>query len=173
MNREVTSKKLFLSSFLVFSIIILDQATKALAVKFLPTACNVGFAFGVFPFSNVLSAALTFAVLVPVMLFLFKELPNYSSSESSPTRRVEKFQKDSSRWSLPSSAVKGSNKIFALALIFGGGLSNLIDRFTRGCVVDFIDVDFWPSFNLADAAITVGVIILVLSMLKTPKNHGV
>lgn len=55
--------------------------------------------------------------------------------------------------------------VFALALIVGGGLSNILDRLVIGCVRDFIDFKFWPSFNLADSAVTIGIILLVFSMM--------
>ena len=60
---------------------------------------------------------------------------------------------------------------FGYLLIIGGGTSNLIDRTIRGCVVDFIDFKVWPSFNLADAAITVGVAILVVSLILTGRRR--
>ncbi len=50
----------------------------------------------------------------------------------------------------------------SLALILGGGISNFIDRIMLGYVIDFITPSFWPSFNLADAAITIGVIGFVI-----------
>lgn len=62
----------------------------------------------------------------------------------------------------------------ALALILGGALGNLSDRlfrapgFMRGWVVDFIRVGSWPVFNIADSAITVGVILLVIRVWKAP-----
>jgi signal peptidase II len=54
-----------------------------------------------------------------------------------------------------------------LGLVFGGAVGNLIDRIRLGYVTDFIDVrlwrDFhWPAFNVADSAITVGSIMLVI-----------
>ena len=53
-----------------------------------------------------------------------------------------------------------------LALVLGGAFGNLWDRLARGAVVDFIDVYYgryhWPAFNVADAAITTGALILVL-----------
>lgn len=52
----------------------------------------------------------------------------------------------------------------ALVLIAAGGFSNLVDRLTLSCVRDFIDLKFWPSFNLADTAITIGVILLAYSI---------
>ncbi len=57
----------------------------------------------------------------------------------------------------------------ALSLVIGGAVGNLADRITNGYVVDFIDVyvrDWhWPAFNLADSAITCGVILLLLDGL--------
>lgn len=54
----------------------------------------------------------------------------------------------------------------ALSLVIGGAVGNLIDRIVNGYVVDFIDVFYqghhWPAFNLADSAITCGVILLLV-----------
>lgn len=47
-----------------------------------------------------------------------------------------------------------------LAFVAGGAAGNLVDRVVRGGVVDFIDVGFWPVFNLADCAIVLGAIWL-------------
>jgi len=52
----------------------------------------------------------------------------------------------------------------ALGLILGGIVGNLIDRLHFGYVTDFIDVGFWPAFNIADSAIVVGVIIFAYSL---------
>ena len=60
----------------------------------------------------------------------------------------------------------------ALALIIGGAVGNLIDRLRLGYVVDFIDVFWrnhhWPAFNAADSAITIGIALLVVDMLRKP-----
>ncbi|MBS2038192.1 signal peptidase II [bacterium] len=53
----------------------------------------------------------------------------------------------------------------AYALILGGAIGNLIDRGCYGYVIDFIDFHWWPVFNLADSAITVGITLLSLSIL--------
>jgi signal peptidase II len=57
----------------------------------------------------------------------------------------------------------------ALALILGGALGNVIDRLRFGAVVDFLDFHVagwhWPAFNVADSAITVGVILLLWQQL--------
>ena len=47
------------------------------------------------------------------------------------------------------------------ALLLGGALGNLADRVRDGAVIDFIDLPLWPTFNLADVAITVGVLLLL------------
>ena len=61
---------------------------------------------------------------------------------------------------------------FALGLIFGGAVGNLIDRARYGAVVDFLDFYWrayhWPAFNAADASISVGVVLLALRMLTAP-----
>lgn len=58
----------------------------------------------------------------------------------------------------------------ALALVLGGALGNVIDRVRFGAVVDFLDFHVagwhWPAFNVADSAITVGVILLVWQQLR-------
>ena len=55
----------------------------------------------------------------------------------------------------------------ALGVILGGAVGNLVDRLRfGGAVVDFIGVYGWPSFNLADAAIVAGTLILVLQVLR-------
>jgi signal peptidase II len=60
---------------------------------------------------------------------------------------------------------------FALTLIFGGAIGNLIDRIQHGEVTDFIDVGLgsyrWPIFNVADMAVTIGVILLFIRLSST------
>ncbi|MBI5393489.1 signal peptidase II [Candidatus Woesearchaeota archaeon] len=50
----------------------------------------------------------------------------------------------------------------ALGLVLGGALGNLIDRIRIGAVIDFIDFKVWPVFNIADSAITIAAIIIVV-----------
>jgi len=60
---------------------------------------------------------------------------------------------------------------FALAMIIGGAIGNLVDRLLHGYVVDFLDFHVggyhWPAFNIADAAITVGVGILLIISFRS------
>ena len=52
------------------------------------------------------------------------------------------------------------------ALLLGGVIGNFIDRAFRGFVIDLIDFSFWPAFNIADAAISIGIIGLVIYYWK-------
>ncbi len=58
----------------------------------------------------------------------------------------------------------------AIGLVLGGAIGNLIDRLRLGVVVDFIDIYYgnwhWPAFNVADAAITIGAILILFMMLR-------
>ena len=56
-------------------------------------------------------------------------------------------------------------------LLLGGAAGNLIDRLHQGYVTDFIDLPLWPSFNLADSCITIGVLSL-LYVLEGPPRHA-
>ncbi len=51
-------------------------------------------------------------------------------------------------------------------MFLGGVIGNLIDRILRGYVIDFIDVGFWPAFNVADAALTISVMGLIVYYWK-------
>lgn len=58
----------------------------------------------------------------------------------------------------------------ALSLVLSGAIGNVIDRIIYGAVVDFVDVHYmgwhWPAFNIADSAITIGVILLIVDEIK-------
>lgn len=69
---------------------------------------------------------------------------------------------DDPRWVIP------------LGCVFGGGIGNVSDRIVRdpgGQVVDFIDLQMWPTFNLADSAIVVGVALLFFLSFRPPKEN--
>ncbi|NBX65591.1 MAG: signal peptidase II [Proteobacteria bacterium] len=76
-------------------------------------------------------------------------------------------------WMLRASAL---GEILALALIVGGALGNIFDRIRFGAVADFFDF-YWgnwhfPAFNVADSAITAGVVLLILQSLFFAKKSG-
>ena len=56
-------------------------------------------------------------------------------------------------------------------LLLGGAIGNLVDRAVEGAVTDFVDLPWWPAFNVADAAITIGVLAL-LYVLEGPPSRG-
>lgn len=58
---------------------------------------------------------------------------------------------------------------WGVALIFGGTLGNLTDRILHGFVIDFINFSFWPAFNVADSAITVGAVLVLYYLIKNEK----
>lgn len=64
----------------------------------------------------------------------------------------------------------------ALGLLLGGAAGNLVDRLIRspgllrGAVVDFVDLGFWPVFNVADMAVTVGCALLLLQSSRSPRR---
>ena len=72
--------------------------------------------------------------------------------------------------------VTGLTRQIALALIFGGALGNLWDRIVAGEVVDFIEVGvhrwYWPVFNVADSAVSIGVVLFALAWTKHPEPLG-
>ena len=57
----------------------------------------------------------------------------------------------------------------ALGLLIGGSVSNLVDRVRLGHVTDFLDLRWWPAFNLADSFIVVGVAILLLALVAADR----
>jgi signal peptidase II len=56
-----------------------------------------------------------------------------------------------------------------LGLQLGGALGNLVDRLRQGYVVDFVDLTWWPVFNVADSAIVVGVCVMAYYLVRGPR----
>lgn len=113
---------------------------------------NPGAAFGVLAEGNVfLRNAVLIGVSTLVLLFVARALWGHNSSFSAPAARL------------------------GLALIFGGAIGNLYDRIVHGAVTDFIEVyhRWWsfPAFNVADSAITVGAILLMIDLLRPRRKN--
>lgn len=74
-------------------------------------------------------------------------------------------------WFAPS---RNRGLMIALALVVGGAVGNLIDRFTSGAVTDFIDIyvglHHWPSFNVADSAISIGIVLMAIDSFRSHKH---
>jgi signal peptidase II len=76
-------------------------------------------------------------------------------------------------WMLLHFARSGSRHLLfpvALGLLIGGSVSNLADRIRLGYVVDFIHLDHWPTFNLADTFIVCGVLLLLLGLARLERG---
>jgi signal peptidase II len=140
-------------------IVVLDQATKAIVRAKLPLHESVAVIPGFFDFTHVRNTGAAFGmlngvdfeykalVMVAVALVALGAVASYAATLP-PDQRLARV---------------------GLALILGGAIGNLIDRATAGFVVDFVDVywrgiHFW-AFNVADSAITVGVVLMLLDLL--------
>lgn len=125
-------------------VVVVDQATKALAVARIDRGDEVNVFFGLdltntrnrgVAFGALQGSATVVGLLIAAALVLL----------------VGYFVFNASRpllW-LP------------VGMLFGGAAGNLVDRAREGAVVDFIDPTFWPAFNLADASIVIGVFALL------------
>lgn len=143
-------------------VVVLDQTTKLLVARFIiPYSVkpiipgifalthieNPGIAFGQFPQWGRLFTLVSAATIL-IILYVFRLM-------------------DRSKLSIR----------LAFCLLLGGALGNLIDRVRLGHIIDFLDFHIhmyrWPSFNIADSAVCVGVAILILTMMfdnrKPPK----
>ena len=175
-EKRVNNTKFLL--IIVASVFALDQLTKYAARFFLEPVQQVsvlgnffrltyvenpGIAFGIRINNKVLFTILTLAAVIAIFYYLFKI---------------------KGHWSLR----------LAFAVILGGAFGNLIDRFTYGVVVDFFDFDFfnltlpsfhflffdfqgypmdrWPVFNIADTAVSIGMILIILNAIfdRSPKQ---
>ena len=57
-------------------------------------------------------------------------------------------------------------------MLLGGALGNIVDRIREGAVVDFVKLPYWPAFNVADAAITIGVVMLLFVIERDDGARG-
>ncbi len=150
-----------------FGVVFLDQLTKSAVIRRIPLyhivpviegffdlthVQNTGAAFGLFaslesPLKGFLLTAVAFTVFVAVLF--------YSWQTSATSTRTQ----------------------LGLAAILGGAVGNLIDRLTTGSVTDFLRFYIgrheWPSFNVADSAISVGVCLLAWDLWREPRHHPV
>lgn len=140
-------------------ILVLDQATKILALSRLSLGVPVSVVDGLVALTLVMNPGLAFGFLGAVP-------PGW--------RWVVALLSLAALCALALLAVRllpsgGWPAALALGLIFGGAVGNLIDRWRFGAVVDFIDVYWrayhWPAFNVADSAISIGVALLALRLV--------
>ncbi|NDH92443.1 MAG: signal peptidase II [Actinobacteria bacterium] len=143
---------------LIAFIVAADQATKHWALNRLSNArtidligslrfnlaFNKGMAFSQATGAGPIIGALAFAVIIVIVLWLRRNAQGLAG--------------------------------VAAGLIVGGATGNLIDRllrgdaWLRGAVVDFIDLQWWPIFNIADAAISTGAVLMIVASVRASKS---
>ena len=150
-------KKRGLVVWIIGSLILFDQLVKSYVVKtialgeiksWIPNLVsltylqNRGAAFSMLQDQQWFFAVITLVVMVGAIWYLHKHI-------------------EDSSWT-----------VFGLMLIIAGGLGNFIDRISQGFVVDMFHLDFinFAIFNVADSYLTVGVIVLMITMLKEEMN---
>ncbi|MBI4706983.1 MAG: signal peptidase II [Candidatus Omnitrophica bacterium] len=136
--------------FIVIAILSLDQVSKFLVAKNLFLDQSIPVIKGVFHLSLVHNRGAAFGLLknqIPLFLFtsLFAVVLIFLELKKKKHALIYEL---------------------SLALILAGALGNLIDRAIFGYVIDFLDFRIWPVFNIADSAITIGAVLLGLSILK-------
>jgi signal peptidase II len=140
-------------------ILVLDQATKLVALRHLMLGAPVPVVDGLFSLTLVMNPGLAFGML---------------AQTPAPWRWVVALLSLGALVVLLVLAVRlvptgGVLTTLALGMIFGGAVGNLVDRARFGAVVDFLDFYWrsyhWPAFNAADSAISVGVTLLALRLL--------
>lgn len=152
-------KKKYLFVLIVFGITFLDQITKVYIERTIGLYQNIEVIENIFSITHIRNKGVAFGLLsnndsifalsffiiatllaMTAIIFLYKNLPE--------------------RKYIPQ---------IGLSMIFAGAVGNLIDRIRLGEVIDFLDFHWyeyhWPSFNLADSSITVGVIIFILTLM--------
>ena len=132
-------------------IIFLDQLTKFLIkqnfqlnksipviknILYFTYVTNTGSAFGLFKGINPIFMIFSIMVIIAIFYFMSQIMQN--------ERLLQ----------------------FSVGLLLGGTIGNLIDRISYGSVIDFIDFRIWPVFNIADSAVTVSIILLIVLLWK-------
>lgn len=143
------NKKIKIIIIISMIIIIIDQFSKFLVSKFINNSVkiiprileieiikNTGIAFGMNS-GNIKNIFITILFLALIINFVKKQF-----------KFIDK------------------KTMFSLSLMFGGGISNVIDRILRGGVLDFIKISTFPIFNIADISIVVGWILLIINIVK-------
>jgi len=136
-------------------VVVLDQVTKHLFWRIgqnheiipgyfnITLVKNAGAAFGMFQGARVFFVTAS-AIAVGLIIYLGLRLP-----KAQGTRRI------------------------LLGLILGGAVGNLIDRVASGEVIDFLQIGFaghyWPVFNIADAGVTIGAVLLILYAMRSQR----
>lgn len=131
------------------AVVIIDQVTKAIALTKLASAGSIPAVGTIVSFTLVKNTGAAFG------LFRYQTPVFIAISLAAVVFIVYYLTKRKPGFYLP------------FALILGGAVGNLIDRLRPGgYVIDFIDLHFWPVFNIADSCITIGALLLFVVILR-------
>jgi signal peptidase II len=129
-----------LTKYVVTSKLSLDDSVHIVGSFWIHHVRNSGIAFGLFSQATAIVIVLTGAAVLWMLVFFAR------SGARHPVLPV------------------------ALGLVIGGSLSNLLDRVRLGYVTDFLDLRWWPAFNLADSFIVVGVLVLLATLVVAERE---
>ncbi|RPJ75950.1 MAG: signal peptidase II [Desulfobacteraceae bacterium] len=160
----MAAAKIRLLALVAASVLVLDLVSKALVLAHLPLGASVSIIPGFFNLTHVHNPGGAFGFLAGI----------------SPQARAAVFIFASLAavvlilWIFFQTPTDQRLLAFGLALVFGGAIGNLVDRVRFGVVVDFLDLYIgdlhWPAFNVADSAITVGVLIFAAHVVFAKKT---
>lgn len=146
---------ILISGITVLSVVFLDRVSKILFSNLLSLGESIPVIRNVFHFTLVHNTGIAFGlfknqgivfVIIPIIAVILIGFNIYYYRNSKEVSRIY---------------------IVAFSLILGGAIGNLIDRIYFGHVIDFIDFRIWPVFNLADSAITVGAVIILIKCIPS------
>ncbi len=148
------------------SLIVVDQYTKFMITLHIPLSYSINVVEGFFNLTHVRNSGVAFGIfseqnsqLKPYLLIFVSIIAIIAILVIFHQTGKEKRM------------VQGG-----LVLVFSGAIGNLIDRILHKEVIDFIDIFFnnrhWPAFNLADACITIGVMLLAVDLLLSSKEFN-
>jgi signal peptidase II len=154
MREQIRSQIDILMSLITVSLtVIIDRATKIFFCKLLAVGDTIPVVKNVFHFTLVYNTGMAFGlfrdhgfvfIVIPAIAIALLIYNIYYYRENERLSR---------------------SYIFAFSLILGGAIGNLIDRILIGHVIDFLDFRIWPVFNVADSAITVGAVIILIQCI--------
>lgn len=142
--------------FLIFAVVLLDQLVKLLVVNSIPLDHSVQFIPSILSIAHIRNYGAAWNIFTGQKWFLFLITLVALGILGYLFLKLRK------------------NWIYALgiSLMIGGTLGNFVDRIRIGYVVDMLQLDFinFPIFNVADSALSVGVVIIIIGMLRDEKN---
>jgi signal peptidase II len=141
----------------VVAVVALDQALKVFVDRLIPGGASIPLIPPVLFLTNVRNPGIAFSALPGIPLIVPAAIA---------LTLIFLLFYNKATWAQRPAAQSG------IALLAGGAIGNLIDRVRLGAVIDYLDLRVWPVFNLADVAITVGAVLLVLTFAVRPGTQS-